>query len=674
MAETTIPDRAPSVVLVSLPWTNLPQPSLGLGLLHSVLSQEGIPCRVLHLNLFLLEHLKADTYSAIAAEYALNDFLFSGVLDPEVSRKQQQWLRLKTLTLLSQGVIDHRKYEGVDGVIEQLLRLRREVLPAWLTGWADEIANSDATLVGMTCMFDQTVASLALAHLIKQRSPEKLIALGGYAVRSPTGEAVMRAFPFIDAICTGEGEPAIVPLAGASAGATLLRDVPNILYRDADQAVRTSAEAPQVDLNSRPAPNYDDFFADVRTLADVHQIEVNVSRLPVEDSRGCWWGQKKHCVFCGIHDSDMAYRSLDAARLLEHMDELAERYKIRSFRLSGYILPHQYFNTLMPALVQRGRPYKISCEMKANTTPEKFGLMAAAGFDEVQPGIESFSTDVLRRMDKGVTATQNVHAMLLGKRNGVVVHWNMIYGLPDDDPQEISAMCEALPRLAHLRPPASRCRIQITRYAPLQADPERFGIPRPVYHPSYDVVFSAEYLHKTGFNLHDFCYYYERPFENSTRLNGCYSQIARIVDAWKSEQMKREVMLWYQEGPEGLEIYDSRTEPATNTSLTVMESHVYRLMDAPIAVDSLRRRCLTVMENAEFDRCLERLDHLKLIFQEAGSVIGLALPKISAGNQATSVEADGSDRQDESAISVSADLECETAFSCTGLGVNSNYR
>jgi len=88
----------------------------------------------------------------------------------------------------------------------------------------------------------------------------------------------------------------------------------------------------------------------------------------------------------------------------------------------------------------------------------------------------------------------------------------------------------------------------------------------------------------------------------------------------------------------------------------------------------LRRRCLTVMENAEFDRCLERLDHLKLIFQEAGSVIGLALPKISAGNQATSVEADGSDRQDESAISVSADLECETAFSCTGLGVNSNYR
>src|ERR1035437_1305282 len=246
MADRTVSTRTPSVLLVSLPWTNLWQPSLGLGILHSVLAQQGIACRVLHLNLFLLEHLKAQTYFAIGMEYVLNDFLFSGVLEPEVSRKQQQWLRLKTGTLLSNGLIDHRKYEGPDGVVEQLLRLRQEVFPAWLARWADEICNSDATLVGMTCMFDQTVASLALAHLVKQRSPEKLIALGGYAVRSPTGEAVMRAFPFIDAVCTGEGEPAIVPLARASVGEIPLREVPNILCRSGNEAVQTTAVAPQV--------------------------------------------------------------------------------------------------------------------------------------------------------------------------------------------------------------------------------------------------------------------------------------------------------------------------------------------------------------------------------------------------------------------------------------------
>jgi ribosomal peptide maturation radical SAM protein 1 len=638
MADKTVSTRAPSVVLVSLPWTNLNQPSLGLGILHALLTQEGVACRVLHLNLFLLEHLKATTYYALSMEYALNDFLFSGVLDPEVSRKQQQWLRLKTSTLLATGLIDYRKYEGLDGVVEKLLRLRQEVVPTWLARWADEISNSDATLVGMTCMFDQTVASLALAHLVKQRSPEKLIALGGYAVRSPTGEAVMRAFPFIDAICTGEGESAIVPLARASVGEVPLRKVPNILYRSGDESVQATTVAPQVDLNTRPPPNYDDFFADVRSLAEVYRVEVAVQGLPVEDSRGCWWGQKKHCVFCGIHDADMAYRSLEAARLLEVMDELAERYEIKSFRFSGYILPHQYFTTLMPLLVSRGRPYKISCEMKSNITAEKFALLAAAGFDEVQPGIESFSSDVLRKMDKGVSATQNVYTMLLGKRHGIVVHWNLIYGLPDDDVREISAMRQALPRLVHLRAPASRCPIQITRYAPLQADPARFGIPRPVYHPAYDLVFSPDYLRKTGFDLHDFSYYFERPFENSPRLNRLYVEMERIVDAWKCLEAKREVSLWYEEQLDGLNIFDSRTEPSSETRLTPLESTVYRLTNAPIAIGTLRQRCLALMEDAEFDRSLERLDQLSLIFQEGGLVVGLALPK---GFSGSSVESAG---------------------------------
>jgi uncharacterized metal-binding protein len=111
-----------------------------------VLDKESISCRVLHLNLFLLEHLKAETYLALANAFAINDFLFSGILDPLVSRKQQQWLRLKAAWLLSFGLIDHRLYGGLDGVVQQLLRLRQEVIPMWLTHWANQISESDVSL------------------------------------------------------------------------------------------------------------------------------------------------------------------------------------------------------------------------------------------------------------------------------------------------------------------------------------------------------------------------------------------------------------------------------------------------------------------------------------------------------------------------------------------------
>jgi ribosomal peptide maturation radical SAM protein 1 len=605
-----------------------------------VLDKEGIPCRVLHLNIFLLEHLRAKSYLALTNVYALNDFLFSGVLDPIVSRKQQQWLRLKTAELLSFGLIDYRQYGGLDAVVEQLLWLRREVIPGWLAQWADQIADSGSTLVGFTCNFDQTVASLALAHLVKQRSPEKLTAIGGYAVRPPTGEAVLRAFPCIDVVCIGEGELVITELARASTGEIPLHDVPNIIYRGCDDVIHTTAAAFPVNMNSIPVPNYDDFFADLKMLANDYKVEVEVNRLPINISRGCWWGQKKHCIFCGIHEEDLFFRFPDAERVLQVMDSLAERYVFHSFQLSGYILPYQYFRTLLPELISRGRPYRLSSEIKTNVGDKQFALLAAAGFDIVQPGIESFSSDVLCKMRKGVSAIQNVYTLLLGKRYGVGVFYNLLYGLPDDDPTEIAAIVRILPRLIHLYPPATRLPTQITRYAPLQASPETFSIPRAVYEPSYDLIFSQGFLEDTGFDLNDFCYYFDRPFENSPRLNSLYAEINDIVDSWRIEQARREVSLWYQECPEGIDIFDSRSDPPIQTRLTPAVASIYRLTGAPIAIETLRQHCHGLMEDEEFDRSLEKLDQLGLIFQERGKVVGLALPKDSETDQTLSIKAD----------------------------------
>jgi ribosomal peptide maturation radical SAM protein 1 len=628
---------SPSVLLASLPWTSLTEPSLGLGILRAVLDQKGIDCRVLHLNLFLLEHLRAATYQILANIFSLNDFIFSGVLDPALSRKQEQWLRLKTEELLSYKLIDKRQYDGLDGVVRELLRLRQEIIPTWLSQRVDEIIRSKVTLVGLTCMFDQTIASVALAHLLKERAPHILVALGGYAVRPPTGEALLRAFPCIDAICVGEGEHVIEPLARASAGELPLGDVKGILYRAADNNVRASTPAPPVDMNLVPDPNYDDFFVDLRTLSETHQIDVEVERLPVENSRGCWWGQVKHCVFCGINDEDMAYRSRDGARALEGLNRLHERYGFRSFRFADYILPYQYYRTLLPELARRGKPYRITAEIKANVNPQRFALLAEAGFDEVQPGIESFSSKSLRSMDKGVSAVQNVHTLLLGKRHGLTVHYNLLYGFPDDEEGDYENLIRLLPRLLHLDPPSTRLPVQVTRYAPLQTDPKRFGIPATSYEPSYDLIFSEGFLETSGFDLNDFCYYYDRPFENSPHLSPLYREIDRLVDVWKKEQAKRDIVLWYEEKPGTLEIYDSRSEPPVFIELDALERDVYLTTLEPTTVKGLSHR-LNHIDESELSRVLSRLDSLGLLFKEDEHVVGLALPRHVYASTSVSAE------------------------------------
>jgi ribosomal peptide maturation radical SAM protein 1 len=623
-----------------MPWTALGEPSLGLGALRAVLEADGIPCRVWHLNLFMLRFVRAPTYLSLANTFALNDFVFSGVLDDEPTPLQRRRLRAKTKEMLSLGLVDRHWFGGIDGVTRQILKLRDEVVPAWLAECADRIARADASLVGFTCMFDQTIAAAALAKLVKERAPQKLVAMGGYALRPPTGQTVLRAFPWVDAVCIGEGEPVIGPLVEASAGRRELATVPNLLLHDAGGVRATPAAAP-VDMDAMPPPSFHDYFADLEALARDDSVEIKVDTLPYETSRGCWWGQVKHCVFCGIADEDMAFRARSASTVLADLDALSRAHGIDSFRFSDYILPQAYYKTLLPELAARRRKYRLACEMKANSSPERFSLLARAGFTEVQPGIESFSTDALRKMDKGVSAAQNVQTLLLGKRHGVHIHYNLLWGFPDDEPDAYRRMAAELPKLAHLDPPLARTPIQVTRYAPVQADPERFGIPTARYEPGYEVIFSRRFLHRSGFDLNDYCYYFERPFQNRPALAPVYRRIVETVDSWKAIHVRREPRLEFDLDADGMTVFDSReTEAGVEHRLSPAAASVcVEAAFTPLTLRQLAARVGERMAGDEVGAAVDELDAHGLLFHDGDRVIPLALPRaVPSGTAAITTE------------------------------------
>ncbi len=614
---------APSVLLLSLPWTSQGEPSLGLSLLKAVLDRQGIRCRILHLELFLLEHLQAETYESLSRVSPLNEFLFSGPLDPDLTNAQQRCLRQKVWDLVNAGLIDTQRFGGTEGMVATLLHLRNEVIPAWLHGWADEIARHEATLVGFTCMFDQTIASLALARLVRERASNKMLVLGGYAVRSPTAQMVLRSCPWIDAVCAGEGEVSIVQLARATVGEIPLEEVQGIFYRAASGEPVSTAPPPIINLDENPAPNFDDFFADVRRLSEEFMVDVIPLNLPIENSRGCWWGAKSHCVFCGINRDDLAYRFCDAGSVLANMKELRHRYGIDSFRFNDFILPNQYFDTLLPELARLGRPYRLGAEIKANITEKRFALLAQAGFIWVQPGIESFSSNVLSKMHKGVTAAQNIHTLLLGRRYNMQVHYNLLYGLPDDDADEYERMVAILPRLLHLDPPAFCLPVQITRFAPLQARPEDFGIDRADPDPGYELLFSRDYLDNTGFSIADYCYYFERPFNNSVRLQSLYSDINKIVARWKTEFAEKTSWLYSEDNE--LTIHDRRGVEETIHRLDAATAKVLRACKQPVSMHELCKAVLRdAVPNAVYD-IVDALDSLGLIFRDGEQLISLVM-------------------------------------------------
>jgi len=76
-------------------------------------------------------------------------------------------------------------------------------------------------------------------------------------------------------------------------------------------------------LDHLPTPDYRDYFDRIQMLGVPRYFTANRPQLPFESSRGCWWGEKHHCTFCGLNNSGMAHRAKTATRVIQELTELA---------------------------------------------------------------------------------------------------------------------------------------------------------------------------------------------------------------------------------------------------------------------------------------------------------------------------------------------------------------
>src|SRR5262249_8583474 len=161
------------------------------------------------------------------------------------------------------------------------------------------------------------------AKKLREEMPDLRIIFGGYALEGAPGAIVAKAFPWIDTIVFGDGEEQIVELA---------REVVDGARYTNPFALGKLRIAKRVDITRSPVPEYSDWFADIENLAKERSVQIKSKGLPVETSRGCWWGQVKHCVFCGIDEDTLKYRYKPAGDTLAMLNTLRERYGDYVFR------------------------------------------------------------------------------------------------------------------------------------------------------------------------------------------------------------------------------------------------------------------------------------------------------------------------------------------------------
>src|SRR5207249_2694875 len=122
--------------------------------------------------------------------------------------------------------------------------------------------------------------------------------------------------------------------------------------------------APMVtDLDALPEPNYDDYFAATRQADLPEHVRGYPVMIPFETARGCWWGAKHHCTFCGLNALGMAYRSKSPARVLQGIDDLSQRYDLYSLLSVDNILDQRYLREVFEPLARQHRDYTFFFEI-----------------------------------------------------------------------------------------------------------------------------------------------------------------------------------------------------------------------------------------------------------------------------------------------------------------------
>lgn len=603
------------VTLVTMPWATLATPSLALGILSQRI-RDALPdveTNTRYANIDFADWMdQQGGYGASDYDYfslqsyflGCGDWVFSSALYDDPSWRVAEFTR-------TMG-------ERVDKTrMDVCLRLHRTV-PEFVDALARRIVADGADVVGATSTFQQNVASLALLRRIKELAPDTVTVMGGANCDGPQGEALHRNFPYLDYVVRGEAERSFPRLLAA------LRDdrpeeiphIPGLCLRRDGASVSTPQAAQLLAPAEIPMPDFDAYFERLRRSRVQSWYEPV---LVVEGARGCWWGEKHHCTFCGLNGSAMAFRSKSPQTYLTEILTLAERHHVLDFYAVDNILEMSYLDSVLAKLAEAPYDLRIQYEIKSNMNMRQIVRLREAGVVSVQPGIESLSSRVLKIMDKGVSGTLNVRFLRDAESNGLSVAWNYLYGFPGETPEDYLPVIEQLPALHHLHHPTGANRIALERFSPYFNRPE-LGFPERHPQTHYSLTFDLPEP-----ELADLAYLFSTAVQGIDDKLGDHLQTA--LDEW-TENYPRSRLSFTDSG-DRIRLTNSRPGFAWR-SLTLSrpaEMEIFRALHDPRSVRELARRALQVDDGWDEDRVEELLADWRrqgLVFVDADRAVQLA--------------------------------------------------
>jgi ribosomal peptide maturation radical SAM protein 1 len=496
------------IALISAPWPLYNRPSIQLGALKAYVQKEmpEVEADAFHLYLSIASAIGYGVYEAVSTGMWRAEAPYAALLFPEMEKGAEGLFLRK-----AKGTVLGKAFSFKD----LCMRLKDESMR-----FLDSIAWDRYLLVGLSVCLGQLTSSLFFASEIKKRSPKTFVVLGGSACASEMGKSLERAFPFIDRAVSGEGERKLVGLIRG-----LGKNPPALDASDTDGLL------PIKDMDSLPIPDFSDYF---EGLARLKPSQHFVPRLPLEGSRGCWWqahrgptGSHGGCSFCNLNLQWIGYRKKTPERIKGEIAALVKRHRVLSLSFMDNSIPPT--PGLFEGIKSLHMDLRLFCEVRSGIGLDELEAMARAGVREIQGGIESLSSSLLKKLNKGVTAMDNIEMMRNCERTSTpALRSNLIMEFPSSDEQDIQETLDNMEFALPFAPPKG-ISFWLGYDSPVWRDPAAFGISRTGNHPLYRHLFPSPILDRVVLMLQG----YRRITGPSQRR--LWAPVRKRLSLWKKQ-------------------------------------------------------------------------------------------------------------------------------------------
>jgi len=259
-------------------------------------------------------------------------------------------------------------------------------------------------LVGISILnFQQVIPGLTLAKQLKEKGLRVVIGGTVYTKFVESLRAAPQFFTLCDAVIVYEGETALVRLIEEitkNPAQPDLQTVPNFIWLDGGN-VRVNEPFIAEDISRLPCPDFSGLPLD-SYLAPALVLPVNLGK-------GCYWNSCRFCEISYINNlPGSSFRVKPARLIVDQLQELSERYHTPYFQLTDESCSPELLEEMADIIIARSLKLYYLCyaRLEPGFTAERLKKLRQSGLRKLMFGLESGSDETLKKINKGITASQ----------------------------------------------------------------------------------------------------------------------------------------------------------------------------------------------------------------------------------------------------------------------------